>query len=87
MAGVDLRTVADPLGHFNLQMTMRCAHLAQGHKAAPVEKLPPFNAIERRRHETVILFPAGPEKPTDTTPEQKVLAAAAVEMVSKFRLQ
>jgi len=59
--------VADLFGHLNIQMTMRYAHLAQGHKAAAVEKLSAFNAMERRRHETVILFPAGQEKPSDTT--------------------
>jgi hypothetical protein len=31
MAGVDLRTVAQILGHRTLQMTMRYAHLAPGH--------------------------------------------------------
>lgn len=39
MAGVDLRTVAELLGHKSLQMTMRYAHLAPEHKAAAVDKL------------------------------------------------
>ncbi len=61
------------------QMTMRYAHMAPAHKAAAVEKLSAFNAIERKR-EAAILFPAGQEKPTDTatdTEEKSALAVAA----------
>ncbi len=39
MAGVDLRTVQELLGHKTLEMTMRYSHLAPAHKAAAVEKL------------------------------------------------
>jgi site-specific recombinase XerD len=39
MAGVDLRTVAERMGHKSLQMTMRYAHMALEHKAAAVDKL------------------------------------------------
>ena len=39
MAGVDLRTVAELMGHKTIQMTMRYAHLAPAHKLAAVEKL------------------------------------------------
>jgi integrase len=39
MAGVDLNTVRELLGHADLKMTLRYAHLAQEHKAAAVEKL------------------------------------------------
>lgn len=39
MAGVDLNTVRDLLGHADLKMTLRYAHLAPEHKAAAVEKL------------------------------------------------
>jgi hypothetical protein len=34
MAGVDLRTVAELMGHKTIQMTMRYAHLAPAHKLA-----------------------------------------------------
>jgi integrase len=44
MAGVDLRTVADLMGHKNIQMTMRYAHLAPAHKLAAVERLAEFGA-------------------------------------------
>jgi site-specific recombinase XerD len=39
MAGVDLRTVGELLGHKSLSMTMRYAHLAPAHNAAAVDRL------------------------------------------------
>ena len=39
MAGVDLNTVRELLGHADIKMTLRYAHLAPEHKAAAVEKL------------------------------------------------
>src|SRR5688572_23773273 len=39
MAGVDLATVKELLGHASLEMTMRYSHLAPAHKAAAVAKL------------------------------------------------
>src|SRR2546425_13187528 len=39
MAGVDLRTVAELMGHKTIQMTMRYAHLAPAHTLAAVERL------------------------------------------------
>jgi Phage integrase family len=38
-AGVDLRTVAELMGHNTIQMTMRYAHLAPAHQVAAVERL------------------------------------------------
>jgi hypothetical protein len=42
MAGVDLRTVADLMGHKHIQMTMRYSHLAPAHTLAAVERLSLF---------------------------------------------
>ena len=42
MSGVDLRTVAELMGHKSLQMTFRYAHLAPEHNAAAVAKLDAF---------------------------------------------
>jgi integrase len=39
MAGVDLRTIADLMGHQTTQMTMRYAHLDPAHQASAVERL------------------------------------------------
>ncbi len=39
MAGVDLATVKELLGHHSLEMTIRYSHLAPAHKAAAVAKL------------------------------------------------
>jgi site-specific recombinase XerD len=38
MAGVDLRTVAELLGHRTLQMVMRYSHLAPEHQASAVDR-------------------------------------------------
>jgi integrase len=39
MAGVDLRTVAELLGHRTLQMVMRYSHLAPEHQVDAVDRL------------------------------------------------
>jgi hypothetical protein len=39
MAGMDLRTVAERLGHRTLQMVMRYSHLAPEHQASAVDRL------------------------------------------------
>lgn len=39
MAGVDLNTVRELLGHGDIKMVLRYAHLAPEHKAAAVERI------------------------------------------------
>ncbi len=48
MAGVDIRTVAELMGHNTIQMTMRYAHLAPEHNLAAVERLISFSSPESR---------------------------------------
>jgi integrase len=45
MAGVDLPTVKELLGHKDIRMTMRYAHLSSDHKQAAVKKLEKVPAI------------------------------------------
>jgi hypothetical protein len=47
MAGVDLRTVAELMGHSSIQMTMRYAHLAPQHNRAAVDRLVPLSEPRR----------------------------------------
>jgi integrase len=53
MAGVDLRTVAELMGHKKIQMTMRYAHLAPAHKLAAVQRLSSYNAGVEHQVEVV----------------------------------
>jgi hypothetical protein len=39
MAGVDIRTVQEPLGHKRIVTTLRYAHLMLGHQVKAVERL------------------------------------------------
>jgi hypothetical protein len=51
MAGVDLRTVAELMGHKTIQMTMRYAHLALKHNLAAVEKLVSLTSYSAKSEE------------------------------------
>ncbi len=44
MAGVDIRTVAELMGHQTIRMTMRYAYLAPAHTLAAVQMLVPTDS-------------------------------------------
>jgi integrase len=74
MAGVDLRTVADLMGHSNIQMTMRYAHLVPEHTLAAVERLVLFNSSMSAKLGAV---PGGAtDTKTDTDQNQVFLVAS-----------
>ena len=52
MAGVDLRTVAQLLGHKTLQMVMRYSNLSQSHELAAVERLCKTGEGNEKRSDT-----------------------------------
>jgi hypothetical protein len=59
MAGVDLRTVQEFLGHHSIVTTMRYAHLSPEHGQAAIEKLvspPVLTGAQEKR------FTGAPEK-------------------------
>ncbi len=57
MVGVDLRTVAELMGHSSIQMTMRYAHLAPQHNRAAVDRLVSLSdsgeAVKKRGNRSV----------------------------------
>jgi len=51
MAGVDIRTVQELIGHKSIVMTIRYAHLSPGHQLASVEKL--VTALDTPQQDTM----------------------------------
>jgi len=92
MAGVDLRTVQELMGHKSIQMTCRYAHLAPTHQLAAVERLADFsddqthvqNAMEAGRAVESLAEPVGipssPEGPTDTKTNTRLVGQIAAEL-------
>ena len=52
MAGVDLRTVQEMMGHKTIQMTVRYAHLAPQHRLAAVQRLCDTEAVQKTASDT-----------------------------------
>jgi len=61
MAGVDLRTVQELMGHKTIQMTLRYSHLSPSHQRQAVERLVPQNGEQAR------LIQEGTGTKTDTS--------------------
>jgi len=68
MAGVDLRTVQELMGHKAILMTMRYAHLSPDHKRLAMETL-----AHRFSGKSPVSFPY---TPTLTTPQERTKVAA-----------
>jgi hypothetical protein len=52
MAGVDLRTAQELMGHKTIQMTVRYAHLAPQHRLAAVQRLCDTEATQKTASDT-----------------------------------
>ena len=52
MAGVDLMTVKEFLGHKRLEMTLRYAHLAPDHKRAAINRLDTYMDTKQKERAT-----------------------------------
>ena len=52
MAGVDLRTCQELMGHKTIQMTVRYAHLAPQHRLAAVQRLCDTEAVQKAASDT-----------------------------------
>ena len=70
MAGVDVRTVQELMGHKTLAMTMRYSHLSPAHKLAAVQRLTNLRSED----------PTGTAAGTDNEPE-KVAVESGAEVV------
>ncbi|MFP6889328.1 MAG: hypothetical protein VCF07_06175 [Nitrospinota bacterium] len=52
MAGVDLATVKDLLGHKTIQMTLRYSHLSADHKASAMNRLDTYMDTNQKNQAT-----------------------------------
>jgi integrase len=62
MAGVDRAKVQELMGHKHLTMTLRCAHLAPGHKRLAIE------AVDRVLEKASVIFTRGTETRSSRMP-------------------
>ena len=78
MAGVELRTVAELMGHKTIQMTMRYAHLAPAHQLSAVERLMSFSAEEKQEAQEVDKAEAARDEPSATRTATGATESASV---------
>jgi len=77
MQGVDIRTVAELMGHKTIQMTMRYAHLAPEHKLQAVRKLAAFAVGAKKKKKDVVTSSQRPPE-TGRKPRATKTATAAI---------
>jgi integrase len=89
MAGVDLRTIADLMGHQTIQMTMRYAHLAPAHQRSAVEQLVPVSKPKEPRKARAAKEPgkAGSGAPAGPTATRTATTGEAVHASSPVLIQ
>lgn len=80
MAGVDLRTVAELMGHQQIQMTMRYAHLAPAHTLAAVERLVDNPSQGRKASEADTVREEPSATTTATSPKTENRNCLAISM-------
>ncbi|MHB8482076.1 MAG: tyrosine-type recombinase/integrase [Nitrospiria bacterium] len=76
MAGVDIRTVQELMGHADISMTMKYAHLAPDHLKSAVQKLLPKPAEEERGKDEKPegeKTPPSPEKSENSIPNRDLI--------------
>lgn len=74
MAGVDLRTVQELVGHKTIQMTCRYAHLAPKHQLAAVQRLDPSFSTDECVEPKLLKMP---KSSTNDSSLNQVVAAAS----------
>lgn len=75
MAGVDLRTVQELMGHKQICMTVRYAHLSPDHTLAAVQRL------AQAKPSVTPPMPAQRETPTDTSTDTEVVVSPVADTV------
>jgi hypothetical protein len=83
MAGVDLRTVAELMGHSSIQMTMRYAHLAPQHNRAAVDRLVPAVKLSRKRKKRTGVAKSENELVTKSVTSRKQISETSVDVQNK----
>lgn len=84
MAGVDLRTVAKPMGHSSIQMTMRYAHLAPQYNRAAADRLVSVAKPNRATKKGAGAVRDESELVTKSVSIRKLISATSTESQNKY---
>ena len=89
MQGVDIRTVAELMGHKTIQMTMRYAHLAPEHKLQAVRKLAAFAVRAKKTKKDVVTSSQRPlemgRKPRATKTATAAITNLGINLVNPVK--